>query len=46
MMRAAAPRQPGDQLGRELHRVEMPPATLVRVIGKAAGLAEFRAENA
>jgi hypothetical protein len=46
VVRAAAPTQPGDQLRRELHRVAMPPALLVRVIGKAAGLVAFRAGNA
>jgi hypothetical protein len=43
---AAASRQSGDQLRRELHRVEVPPAALFRVIGKAAGLATFQAGNA
>jgi len=44
--RAAAARQPGDQLSRKLHRVEVPPAAFFRVIRKAARLATFRAGNA
>ena len=39
VIRAAASRQPGDQLRRELHRVEVASAAFFRVIGKAAGLA-------
>ena len=46
VIRAAAPRQSGDQFRRELHRVEVPPTPLFRVIGQPAGLAAFRAENA
>ena len=46
VLRAAAPRQSGDKLRRELHRVEVTPAPLFRVIGQAARLPAFRAENA
>jgi hypothetical protein len=46
MVRAAAPRQPGDQLGRELHRVEVPPAPFFRVVGPTTGNAAFWAPNA
>jgi hypothetical protein len=45
VIRAAAPRQSGDQFRRELHRVEVPPTPLFRVIGQPAGLAAFRAGN-
>jgi hypothetical protein len=45
MVRAAAPRQPSDQLGRELHCVEGRPAPLFLVIGKAAGLTAFRLKH-
>ncbi len=46
MIRAATSREPGDQLRRDLHRVEVPPAAFFRVIRKAARLATFRAGNA
>ena len=46
VIRAAAPRQSGDQFRCELHRVEVPPTPLFRVIGQPAGLAAFRAGNA
>lgn len=46
MVRAAALRQPSDQLRRELHRVEVPPAPLFRVVGQTTGNAAFRAGNA
>ena len=46
VIRAPAPGQPGDQLRRELHRVEVPPATLFRVVGQPAGNAALWAGNA
>ena len=46
MLRASASWKPGDQFRRELHRVQMPPAPLVGMIGEAAGLAAFGAEHA
>ena len=46
VVRAAAPWQPGDQLCRELHCVEVPPAPLFRVNCKATGLAAFPAGHA
>jgi len=46
VLRAAAPRQLGDQLRRELHRVEVTPTPLLRVIVQAKRLPAFRADNA
>jgi len=46
VVQAAASRQAGHQLRRELHRFEVPPAAFFCVIGKAAGLATFREGNA
>ena len=45
VLRTATSRQPGDQLRRELHRVEVPPTPLFCVIGRAARLAAFRTGN-
>ena len=46
MIPTPAPGKAGDQLRREPHRVQMPPAPLVGMIGEAAGLAAFEAEHA
>jgi hypothetical protein len=46
MLRAPATGKPGDQFRRELHRVQVPPATLIGVIGQAAGPAAFGATHA
>ena len=46
MLPTPAPGKAGDQLRRELHRVQMPPAPLVGMIGEATGLAAFGAEHA
>jgi hypothetical protein len=46
MLPTPASRKAGDQLRRELHRVQIPPAPLVGMIGEAAGLAAFGAGHA
>ena len=46
VLRAPAPGEAGDQLRRELHRVQVPPAPLVRVISEAAGHAALGADHA
>ena len=46
MLRAPASGKAGDQLRRELHRVQVPPTPLVGVIGEAAGPAALGAEHA
>ena len=46
MLPTPAPGKAGDQLRRLLHRVQMPPAPLVGMIGKAAGLTAIGAEHA
>jgi hypothetical protein len=46
VLRTSASWESGDQLRRELHGVEVPPAPLVGVIGKTAGNATFRARDA
>jgi hypothetical protein len=46
VLRAPAPGEAGDQLRRELHRVQVSPAPLVRVIGEAAGHAALGADHA
>ena len=45
MLRAPAPWRAGDQLRREPHRVHVPPAPLVGMIGEAAGPAALGAEH-
>ena len=45
MLRAPAPGKAGDPLRRELHRVQMPPAPLVGMIGEAAGLTAIGEEH-
>ena len=46
VLRAPAPGEAGDKLRRELHRVQVSPAPLVRVIGEAAGHSALGADHA
>ena len=46
VLRAPAAGKAGDQLRRELHRVQVSPAPLVRVIGEAAGHSALGADHA
>jgi hypothetical protein len=46
MLRAPAPGNTGDQIRSELHRVRVPPALLVGMIGEAAGHAALGADQA
>ena len=46
MLRAPASGKAGDQLRRELHRVQVPPTPLVGVSGEAAGPAALGAKHA
>jgi len=45
VLRAPAPGETGDQLRRELHRVQVPPTPLFRVVGEAARLAAVGATD-
>jgi len=45
MLRAPAAGKPSDELGRELHRVQVPPPLLFGVIGQAACSAAFGADH-
>jgi hypothetical protein len=46
VLRAPAPANAGNQFRRELHRVQVPPAPLVLVIGEAAGHAALGSDHA